>query len=63
MSSVLDVLSLRCLQTKHLEIYSWQSYIQVCDPLFTDVGVTCASEFRIFSNIRKSSVVHILSVY
>lgn len=35
MSSVLDMLSLRYLQDKHLEIYSWPSYIQVHDTLFT----------------------------
>lgn len=59
MDSVLDILSLRCLQDKHLQMYSWQSCIQVHDPLFTTLVVTRASEFRIFSNVRKGSMVHI----
>lgn len=59
MDSVLDIVSLRCLQDKHLQMYSWQSCIQVHDPLFTTLVVTRASEFRIFSNVRKGSMVHI----
>lgn len=53
MRSVLDVLSLKCLQDKQLEIYTWQSYMQDHNPLLRTLGGHVCFRIQNFSSDRK----------